>query len=529
MIVEDDAGVARLEQNELERRGYAVRVFGCAESALAQADLHAADCWLIDHGLPNNRTGLELVATLRENGVEAPVILVTGTDDPQVVLLALRAGVRDFVHKGNGFLELLVSRVDSVIAAARAERDLQRSRARAETEAMRRQELESEIAERRRAEARARDALARLQTEHQRKDEFLAMLGHELRNPLAPIASAVEVLREQGGSERAAWAAGVIGRQLDQMRRIVNDLLDVARIMNGQFTLRREPMNLAEALAQAVERIEPASQARGHELSYSPPRERLVVDGDAVRLVQAIGNLLDNAVKYTPPGGRVTLAVARQAGRVEVLVTDTGVGMEPATIDDLFGLFVQGRRDSDRAEGGLGLGLALVRRIVELHGGTVGAESGGNGGGSTFRVVLPLSTSDVAVATVRPQRPIARADRHVLVVDDNVDAAESLAILLRMWGFRVTTTHDGSSAIDAIDNQDPDAILLDLGLPGADGFEVIEAARRKPGSRARLWIAVSGYGRDADRTRTAEAGFDTHLVKPVEPESMARALAPLLE
>jgi len=528
VVVEDDDATARLEQRELVRRGYRVEVFASAGAALAAAPGLGAECWLVDQSLPGGETGLGLVDALRQRGIDAPVVLVTGNPNPDVLLRALRAGVRDFVQKGEGFLELLVSRVNAVITAARAEHDLQRSRALAETESMRRRELEAEIAERRRAEAVAKDAIARLRDADRRKDEFLAMLAHELRNPLAPIGSAVEVLREDADPQRVRWAVGVIGRQLDQMRRIVDDLLDVARIMSGRFTLRREPLHLASVLTEAIERSQPAMQARDHTFSYEPAKTPLTVEGDRVRLVQAVANLLDNAAKYTPTRGRITLSVQQRAGQAQVTVDDNGIGMQASAIDDLFSLFVQGRRNPDRADGGLGLGLALVRRIVDLHGGSVTAASAGPGTGSTFRISLPLSDAKVA-EPASPPEPISADSQGVLVVDDNVDAAESLAVLLRLWGFEVATAHDGEAAIAAIARLDPDAVLLDLGLPKSDGFEVIRSAPPRSNGATRLWLAVSGYGQAADRERTRAAGFHAHLVKPVQMEALQRALAPLLQ
>ena len=267
-VVEDDPGTARVEQRALERTGYRVVVFDSAEHAVAAADVPAIDCWLIDQSLERGRTGLQLVHELRQRGLHAPVVLVTGNEDPSVLLKAMREGVADYVRKGDGFLELLVTRVDAVLAASRASHELRLTQARAELETERRRELEAEIQERRRAEAKAHAALARLRDVDRRKDEFLAMLGHELRNPLAPIASAVEVLRlEPGEVDRVRWAAGVIGRQVDQMRRIVDDLLDVARIMNGRLVLKRRAVDLAEVVRQAIERAAPLMGERGHTLT----------------------------------------------------------------------------------------------------------------------------------------------------------------------------------------------------------------------------------------------------------------------
>ncbi|MEO6597006.1 MAG: response regulator [Planctomycetota bacterium] len=527
-IVEDDSGLAKLELLELKRRGYRVEVFDSASAVLAFPRVHEVACWLVDQGLAVGQTGLQLVAELQRRGIQAPVVLVTGNDDPNVLLTALRAGVKDYVRKGAGFLELLVSRVDAVLTAWHTERELQRSQARLEIEAERRRELEAEISERRHAEERAHAALARLRDIDRRKDEFLAMLGHELRNPLAPIASAVEVLRTAPDDEqRVAWAAGVIGRQVDQMRRLVDDLLDVARIMNGRLTLRRELIDLRDVVQQAVERASPLLLAHAHEFVQHIAAEPLFVDGDPVRLVQIVANLLDNAAKYTPPNGRIDLHLQRLGTTAELRIVDNGAGMPREVLDVLFGLFVQGERAPDRSEGGLGLGLALVRRLVSLHRGSVTAESEGPNRGSTFTVRLPLTT-------LRPAAPNgteaeSRGDqRRALVVDDNVDAATATAMLLQLWGFEVTTAADGEQALTALQRCDPDAVLLDIGLPRLDGYGVLAAAGELPNARRRLWIAVTGYGQASDRERALAAGFDVHLTKPVAPDGLRQALAPVM-
>lgn len=528
-IVDDDAGVAKLEQIEFERRGYRVRVFESAPAALRADNLRAIDCWLIDQGLSGGHTGLHLVADLRGRGLRAPVVLVTGNDDPNVLVMALRAGVRDFVRKGDGFLELLVSRVDAVLASARAERELQLTQAKAEMEAERRRELEAENIERRRAEERAQAVLVRLRDLDRRKDEFLSMLGHELRNPLAPIASAVEVLRKVPADvERVTWAAGVIGRQIDQMRRLVDDLLDVARIMNGRLALRRCPLDLRDVAMQAIERAEPMLRERSHEFTASLPAEPVYVNGDLVRLVQIVANLLDNAAKYTPPSGQVSLQLETVGQTAELRVVDNGAGMAGDVVETLFGLFVQGDRSPERSEGGLGLGLALVRRLVSLHAGSVVGSSDGPGRGSTFVVRLPL-TNERPDASVSSPQDSQRGHQRVLVVDDNVDAAAATAMLLQLWGFRVTTAEDGEQALSVVQIEDPDIVVLDIGLPRLDGYNVRSAASKLPGARPRLWIAVTGYGQLADREKALAAGFDAHLVKPVAADVLRKALATVLD
>jgi signal transduction histidine kinase len=532
IVVEDDPGIGDLERRELTRRGHGVLLFDSAEAALAAPERHDADCWLIDQVLPQERTGLDLVAELRRQGVLAPVVLVTGTEDPDVVLRALRAGVSDFVRKGDGFLQLLVTRVDMVIASARAARELQMSRVRAEIEVVRRRELEAEIAERRRAEAQAHAALARLRETDRRKDEFLAMLGHELRNPLAPIASAVEVLLSAPDDrDQVVEAAGIIGRQVHQLRRLVDDLLDVARIMNGRLRLQREPVDLREVANRALERMLPSMRARNHDVQLDLAAAPVFVHGDPVRLTQVLANLLDNAAKYTSAGGRIRLQVTASGGTAEVAVVDNGVGMRQEEIESMFGLFVQGERAPDRADGGLGLGLSLVHRIATMHGGEAGATSDGVGAGSRFFVRLPVlgapsAVSDRAREPASPSTATGPAKGiRVLVVDDNADAATAAAMLLRRWGCEVSVEHDGRAAVAAIGTFDPEAVLLDLGLPHLDGCAVLAAAKSAAPGRERVWIAVTGYGQETDRERTRAAGFDVHLVKPVDVELLRAALA----
>jgi signal transduction histidine kinase len=526
-IVEDDPGIALLERRELERRGYRVMVFQNAADAFGWQGSPPVDCWLVDHGLAAGSTGLQFISELRGRGDQAPAVLVTGSDDPHVLLLALRTGVRDFVRKGSGFLELLTSRIEAVLGQARAERQLRLSEARAELEAERRRELEIEVNERRRAEQRAQAALSSLRDVDRRKDEFLAMLGHELRNPLAPIASAVEVLRTQpADTPRVSWAAAVIGRQINQLRRLVDDLLDVARIMNGRLSLKREPVLLQSVIEQAIERIQPMLQVRNHTLRAELPAPPIHVHGDPVRLVQVVGNLLDNAVKYTPAAGHIEVMLQQAGGHAELRVVDNGIGMDAETIDAVFGMFVQGPRSPDRAEGGLGLGLTLARKLVALHQGSVVASSDGLGRGSTFTMRLPV-TATPAVERESPMPTPAAAPRRILVVDDNVDAAAAAAMLLELWGFVPTIAHDGEQALAALAEVDPDAVLLDIGLPRLDGYEVL-ARGREPGARPDcLWLAVSGYGQPADIERSRRAGFAAHLVKPVAPEALRAALEPL--
>ncbi|MFO0960404.1 MAG: PAS domain S-box protein [Isosphaeraceae bacterium] len=362
-----------------------------------------------------------------------------------------------------------------------------------------------------------------------RKDEFLAMLAHELRNPLAPIRNGIEVLEmAEGDEESRQWACEVIDRQVRHLTSLVDDLLDVSRITQGKITLHRSPLDVSAFVHAAVESSRPLISARGHHLQVDIGEGPLRVDGDATRLAQVVTNLLNNAAKYTPAGGHIRLSARRDGGRVAILVVDDGEGITPEMLPRVFELFAQADRSIDRSGGGLGIGLTLVKRLVEMHGGTVEARSEGPGRGSEFRVKLPLVATRPGAEADRPgPAPPAEGDRprRILLVDDNVDSAETLACLLGRLGHQVTLAHDGPSAIEAASASAPDLALLDIGLPGMDGYEV---ARRFRGDRARAGmqlVALTGYGSEADRRLSREAGFDDHLVKPVEFEALRRILA----
>ena len=355
---------------------------------------------------------------------------------------------------------------------------------------------------------------AELETAAQRKDEFLAMLAHELRNPLSPIVSGLDILRRQGPAEaRFPRILEVMERQAHHLTRLVDDLLDVSRISRGLIELRRETVPLATALHLAVESVRPLVESERHTLSLSMPEEQLWVAGDAVRLTQIFANLLTNAAKYTQAGGRIEVTVRREGERVAIQVRDTGMGIEQEMLPKVFDLFTQAPRALDRAKGGLGIGLTLVSRLVALHGGSIEAVSDGIGKGSAFTVRLPLATP-LEAASHPPPGAERRLAQRVLVVEDNIDAAELLAEALRMSGCTVQVAHDGETGVAAALQFLPDLILLDIGLPRMDGYTVARTLRaRLPATRM---VALSGYGGDDFRARSKDAGFDAHLVKPVE-------------
>jgi PAS domain S-box-containing protein len=354
----------------------------------------------------------------------------------------------------------------------------------------------------------------------QRKDEFLAMLAHELRNPLAPIGAAAQLLQmAKLDDARVRHTSQIIGRQVEHMTHLINDLLDVSRVTRGLVTLDNAPQDICHLVAEAVEQVAPLIQARRHRLTLHLPPGAIMVDGDKKRLVQVFTNILNNAAKYTAEGGHIVLQADVQATRVQVRVTDDGIGMAADLVAHAFELFAQAERTSDRSAGGLGLGLALVKSLAELHGGSVTCSSAGLGQGSTFTVCLPrLATpaqQDTAGAAAAAIAPGAAALR-ILIVDDNVDAASMLCMLLEASGHQVAIEHGAHAALARAQAELPDICLLDIGLPGMDGTELARRLRALPATAHALLIAVTGYGQESDRARTAAAGFDHHLVKPLD-------------
>jgi PAS domain S-box-containing protein len=371
-----------------------------------------------------------------------------------------------------------------------------------------------------------RSAEEALKLADRQKDDFLALLSHELRNPLAPIRTAVHLLRLRHAPDADSQRLhAVIERQVGHLVHLIDDLLDVSRALRGRIELRLEPIDLGEVIGAAVETTRPLIDARQQQLVVRLPSEAVRVDGDRVRLTQVVGNLLHNAAKFTDRGGTITLSLRSENGESALEVRDTGEGIDAGLLKTIFEPFVQADRSLERSQGGLGIGLTLVRRIVDLHGGRVVAESAGRGHGAAFTVRLPALAT---FAISSPSAPLIAAappsGLRVLVVDDNVDAADSLAALLRLGGQAVTVAYDGRTALEHASSERPDVVLLDIGLPGMNGYEVAGALRTLLGDGV-LIAAVTGYGQDADARRAAEAGFDHHLVKPVDAGSLERVLA----
>jgi len=372
-----------------------------------------------------------------------------------------------------------------------------------------------DLSERRRVEV--------LESEGKRIGEFIAMLSHELRNPLAPIRNAVAVLDRSDSTPVASWASDVIGRQVTHLARLVDDLLDVSRITSGKIRLENAALELNTLVRAAADAQRPTVQSYGHELALNLPDHPVPLSGDTTRLTQVVVNLLTNAAKYTPRGGRIAVSLESEDGLAVLQVSDNGIGLSQAMLLQAFEPFVQGERTLDRSEGGLGIGLTLVRRIVELHGGSVWAESAGIGHGSTFTVTLPLAAWEPVADPVVPDGESA-APKSVLVVDDNADASESLAVLLRLSGHEVEVAANGEAALALAETFRPQVVLLDLGLPGMDGFEVARRLRTRPELATTRLIAITGYGQARDRQATAAAGFERHLTKPVDVDSLLALL-----
>lgn len=351
------------------------------------------------------------------------------------------------------------------------------------------------------------------------KDEFLAMLGHELRNPLAPITTALQLMKLRSGDE-VAKERTVIERQVEHLMRLVDDLLDVSRITRGKIDLRLQRLELSGVVANAIEIASPLLEQRRHHLKIEVPSSGLAVDGDPVRLTQVVSNLLTNAAKYTDPGGHIAVRGAREGGEVVLRVNDDGFGISPQMLPRVFDLFAQERQTIDRARGGLGLGLAIVRTLVKAHGGTVSVDSAGPGQGSEFTIRLPAVP---AAEDARPRhtqttaQPSSGADRRrILIVDDNTDAAELLGELLDLMGHETRVAFDGPSALEIVRTFQPDIAVLDIGLPVMDGYELARRLRELPSLQRTRLVALTGYGQLSDRHGSAAAGFNAHLVKPIE-------------
>ncbi len=484
------------------------------DAALARARAAPPDLILSDIMMPG-LDGYQLLQALRadERTRGIPVIFLSARAGEESRIEGLSAGADDYLIKPFSARELL----------ARVGMHLAQVSARREFEAANRQLL-----------IREREARAEAEVANRSKDEFLAMLGHELRNPLAPIVTALQLMQLRG-DETLYKERTIIERQVRHLVRLVDDLLDVSRITRGKVELKRERIEISGIVAKAIEMASPLIEQRRHSLKVDVPRGGLAVEVDAVRMAQVVANLLNNAAKYTEPHGTITLQAAKDGteGQSVVLrVRDTGIGLSPEMLPRVFDLFVQERQAIDRAQGGLGLGLAIVRTLVELHGGTVEARSEGYGKGSEFTVrLIAARAGDQPAPAGAPWADREVAARpgalRVLVVDDNLDAAELLVESVRMMGHIPRMAHDGPAGLRIGAEFLPDVALLDIGLPVMDGYELARHLRALPGLESVRLIAVTGYSQEADRRQSAAAGFEGHLVKPIQLEQLQAVLAPL--
>ena len=511
ILVADDNADMRDYLERLLERHYQVTAVADGRAALDALRTQQPDLVLSDVMMPR-LDGFGLIAAIRADECTRtlPVILLSARAGEEARIEGLAAGADDYLIKPFSARELL-ARVDSQLALAQLRR-----------------ETEAELRKRAAQVEASREALREAD---QRKDEFLATLAHELRNPLAPLRNSLRVLRLSNGDAPAVLerTREMMERQVNHMVRLVDDLMEVSRITRGKIELRRETMDIAAVVKSAIETSRPLVEAGHHKLMVSLPPSAVTVNVDPVRIAQVLSNLLNNAAKYTPDGGRIWLNVGVVGNEVVLSVRDTGAGIPAESLPKVFDLFTQVERTYDRAQGGLGIGLTLVRSLVHLHGGTVEAFSDGPGLGSEFVVRLPRS----AVVPSHPgngdahERSSAIAPHRILVVDDSRDAADSLDMLLRYLGAEVQTAHDGPSALEAIGTFRPSVVLLDIGLPGMDGYEVARRARLlEPGANFKL-VALTGWGQEEDRRRSREAGIDHHLIKPVDPGTLEQLLSAL--
>ena len=539
LIVDDEPKNLTVLETVLDDPGYRLVSANSGEQALLALMAQEFAVLVLDVRMPG-MTGFELAALIKQRKKTAfvPIIFLTAYyNEDQHILQGYGSGAVDYLHKPVN-ASVLRSKVAVFAELFRRGRALEAAN----------RTLQAEVAERRRAETglselnetldrrvtERTDALqaSELQLRHadRRKDEFLATLAHELRNPLAPVRNAVQVLRLKGlAMPELQWAAELIDRQVQAMSRLIDDLMDVSRINQGKIELRRKRVRLPDILADAVEATRPLIDACMHELALDVPTGDWPLDADATRLAQAFMNLLNNAAKYMDANGRIEVAVRREQGDVVVTVKDSGIGISPDRLDGVFEMFSQVESALSRTRGGLGIGLSLTQRLVEMHGGSVKARSDGLGTGSCFEVRLPLAdevSQQLEPCAVAGQDRFATgAQLRILIADDNQDAAVTLAMLLRLMGHQVQYVHDGEAAVAVASEFNPQVVLLDIGMPKLNGYEACRKIRAHAGGAAMTVVAVTGWGQPGERLASQAAGFDRHLVKPVDPAALADLLA----
>lgn len=483
----DDNDAARYTKSRiLSRAGFTVSEASTGYEALEIVRTSLPDLVLLDVQLPDIN-GFEVCRLIKEDPATKNVLVLQTSAsyiDLADKIRALEEGADNYLFEPIEPEELVVN-VKALLRLARVEKEL-------------------------------RDV-------NKRKDEFIAMLAHELRNPLAPIRHAVELLRliETDQPKPQKNAVEMIGRQTDHMVRLVNDLLDVSRISQGKITLQKEPVELKSFIRQSIDSVMPAMQGRGQTLELELTEEEVWLSGDSVRLVQIISNLLNNSIKFTPPGGWIKIASRRAEQQAEICISDNGIGIPADKLGAIFGLFNQAHSLAEGGQGGLGIGLSLVRELTELHGGEVQANSKGEGQGCSFTLHFPVTSApDLRRASTEaePQATENGSDKkslRVLIVDDNVDAAAVLGLMLEMEGHTIERAHTGASGLQRAIESTPDVIVLDIGLPDVNGRDVVRQLKAEPGLEKTLFIALSGFGQEKDVEESLSAGFDVHLSKPV--------------
>jgi signal transduction histidine kinase len=521
LVVNDDAAsllaLTSLLEQWADESNYEVLSARSGQDALRQVLRHDFAVILLDVNMPG-MDGFETAEAIhqRPRSADIPIIFVTAFLADEIDRLkAYQRGAADFMFTPV-IPQVLRAKVQVFVALATKNEQLKRQ---AEKLSQRTTELTAtnkrlvrEMEERRAAERKS-----------SAKDEFLAMLGHELRNPLSAISSAASLLGMPGvGPDSIARARLIIQRQSQHLSRIVDDLLDLSRAMSGKILLSRKRLDIATLVSSCLDTFRATGRMAGYDIDT-----RLApawVDGDATRLEQITSNLIDNALKYTPAGGRIHIAVAQEGTDVVLRVSDSGVGIAPDLLPHVFDVFVQGAISIDRSQGGLGIGLSLVRRLVELHGGTVSASSPGTSSGSTFEIRLPKVEAATAADAPAHARPHEAGKPTVLLIEDNDDGREMMATMLGSFGYPVLQAGDGLEGVRLACAHNPDVALVDIGLPGIDGYEVARRLRQDPAARAIRLIALTGYGLEEDQRRVLEAGFDLHLVKPVELNALLEQL-----
>jgi signal transduction histidine kinase len=543
LIVDDEPKNLTVLETVLDDPSYRLVRASSGEQALLALMANEFAVLVLDVRMPG-MTGFELAQMIKERKKTAlvPIIFLTAYyNEDQHILEGYGSGAVDYLHKPVN-AAVLRSKVAVFAELHRTSRAL----------AVANRSLLAEVSERRRAEFRLSELIetldhrvtertnallasdAQLREANRRKDEFLATLAHELRNPLAPVRNAIQVLRLQDAAiPEVQWASEIVDRQVQAMSRLIDDLMDVSRINQGRIELRRERVELASVLKDAVDTSRPLIDELGHQLEVSLPPLKLPVDADRTRLAQAFMNLLNNAAKYMDRGGRIDVSVRREGSDVLVAVIDRGIGIAPERLESVFEMFSQIETALDRSRGGLGIGLSLTQRLIEMHGGSVTARSRGLGHGSEFLVRLPLASMPVDELPPDDPEPHPPAESpvasgthlRILVADDNKDAADTLATLLQIMGHRVRQVGDGEAAVRAVADFNPQVVLLDIGMPKLNGYEACRRIRTQPGGEAMTLVAVTGWGQADDRRRSQQAGFDQHLVKPVDPAVLMDLIA----